>query len=85
MNVDIGNLCTNCGGETSELAGAYSSGADATLLLGWQDYPMSIEGTKDQRGHLEANGAQPFINVHVNGLLCPDCQTSSEEEETWHS
>ena len=72
MNVDIGNLCTNCGVETSELVGAYSSGADATLLLGWQDYPMSRE-------HLEANGAQPFINVHVNGLLCPDCQTSSED------
>jgi hypothetical protein len=76
MNVDIGNLCTNCGVETSELAGAYSSGADATLLLGWQ---------YTSREYLEANGAQPFINVHVNGLLCPDCQTSSKEEETWHS
>ena len=62
MEFSIGNLCTNCGVETSELAGAYSSGADAILTLGWQDYNMS----------------GPFVTVYVNGLLCPDCQTSTD-------
>mgnify|MGYP003679521973 CR=1 FL=1 len=65
MEISIGSLCTNCGLETSELAGAYSSGADAILTLGWHGYNMS----------------GPFINLHVNGLLCPDCQTSTEKEE----
>lgn len=66
MKFHIGNLCTNCGVATSELVGAYSSGADAILTLGWQDYNESTLN---------------YVNVEVNGLLCPDCQTSSDEEE----
>ena len=65
MDIYIGNLCTNCGVATSELVGAYSSGADAILTLGWQDYNESTLN---------------YVNVEVNGLLCPDCQTSSDAE-----
>ena len=64
LKVTIGQLCTNCGHETSELAGAYPSGADAILTLGWQSY----------------NTDGPSIAVVVDGLLCPDCQTSSDRE-----
>jgi len=58
MKIDIGNRCTNCGRETSELNGGYPSGADAKLTLGWQSY--NVDG--------------PTIDVTVDGLLCPDCQ-----------
>ena len=66
MKFHIGNLCTNCGVATSELVGAYSSGADAILTLGWQDYNEST---------------LKYVYLEVNGLLCPDCQTSTEEED----
>ena len=59
----IGYLCTNCGEETSELEGAYPSVADAVLVLGWHSY----------------NRKGPSISVSVDGLLCPECQTSSDE------
>jgi hypothetical protein len=65
IHIDIGNICTNCGMETTELNGGYPSGADAILTLGWQTYNV--------------NGAS--LNVSVHGLLCPDCQTSSQEDE----
>ena len=62
ITVDIGDSCTNCGQETSELNGAYPSGADAILTLGWQTYNV--------------NGAT--LNVTVDGLLCPECQECDE-------
>ena len=65
LEIDIGNLCTNCGEETSELNGGYPSGAEGLLSLGWQSY--------------NADGSA-ILCVTVNGLLCPDCQEPERDD-----
>ena len=62
MRIDIGNLCTNCGRDTSFGTGLFvnriPSGAGGRLVLGWQTY--------------HEDGV--VIEVEVDGYLCPECQ-----------
>ena len=58
MKIDIGDLCTHCGRETSLGTSLFvnriPSGADGKLLL--------------------ADGDEVVVNVNVEGYLCPECQ-----------
>ena len=75
MKVDIGELCTHCGIDTSFKANngmfvnRIPSGANGKLLLQrGQEY---LEEASDIDGNLLLD---TLIDVEVDGYMCPDCQ-----------
>lgn len=69
MTLDIGDLCTNCGRDTSFGTGLFvnriPSSADARVTLGWQTF----------------NEDGPTVHFQVDGYLCPVCQACCDEED----
>ena len=81
MKVDIGELCTHCGIDTSFKANngmfvnRIPSGANGKLLL--QRGQEVLEEESDIDGNLLLD---TLIDVEVDGYMCPDCQSIECDE-----
>ena len=64
MEIDIGDICTYCGRDTSFRSGLFvnriPSGTEGRLIL--------------------AGGDDVTIDVALEGYMCPDCDRSSDDE-----
>ena len=79
MKIDIGDLCTYCGKDTSFGSGLFvnriPSGANGKLLLQRGQEVLEEESDIDAGSGIDGNLLfDTLIDVEVDGYMCPDCQ-----------
>ena len=85
MKIDIGDLCTYCGKDTSFGSGLFvnriPSGANGKLLLQRGQEVLEEESDIDAGSGIDGNLLfDTLIDVEVDGYMCPDCQSIECDE-----